>query len=148
MAENLRLARLFFLLLAIVTAGRWYLSFRVPYEVGTDKLSIVILTIFASLFYTAFCRRWRGFSLLQAVSLAALLAVSAQLVILLSTVVSYLAGLDTYFNNPKALNVTSAIPLGEALGRRAGGLVGNTIINSIVGMLGWAMGALLPADRK
>jgi hypothetical protein len=149
MSENLRLARLYFLLLAIVTAGRWYLGVRgVPYDQATDKISIVILTMFASLFYAAFCRRWRGFSLLQAVAFAALLGVTSQLVILASTVVSYLAGLETYFNHPKALNVQSAIPLGAALAVRAQGLVANTIINSIVGMLGWAMGGLLPADRK
>jgi hypothetical protein len=148
MAENLRLARLYFLLLALVASGRWLLSFRVPYEVGTDKMSIVTLTIFASIFYAAFCRRWRGYSLLQAMGLAATLALFGQLVIVLSTVASYALGLETYFNHPKALNVESAIPLGAALGRRAGGLVANTILNSIAGMLGWAMGGLLPADKK
>jgi hypothetical protein len=148
MAENLRLARLYFLLLALVTIGRWMLSFRVPYELGTDKMSIVTLTLFASIFYGAFCRRWRGYSLLRAMGLAATLAVCGQLVILLSTFASYAFGLETYFNHPKALNVETAIPLTAALGRRAGGLVGNTILNSIAGMLGWAMGGLLPADNK
>ena len=50
MAEYLRLARLYLLLLAIVTIGRWTLGFQnVPYEKATDKLSIVILTLFASI---------------------------------------------------------------------------------------------------
>ncbi len=148
MAENLRLARLYFLLLALVTIGRWMLSFRVPYESGTDKMSIVTLTIFSSIFYAAFCRRWRGYSLLRAMGLAATLAVCGQLVILLSTVASYALGLETYFNHPTALNVETAIPPLEALGLRAGGLVANTILNSIAGMLGWAMGGTLPADAK
>lgn len=148
MAQNLRLARPYFVLLALVAIGRWMLSFRVPYQVGTDKMSIVILTIFASVFYGAFCRRWRGYSLLQAMGLAAMLAFFGQLVILLSTAASYFLGLETYFNDPRALNVPAAIPLLEALGRRGVGLVSNTILNSIVGMLGWALGALLPADAK
>ena len=150
MAENLKLARLFYLLLALVTAGRLYLGVRgVPYEVASDKLSIVILTIFSSLFYAAFCRRWRGYTLFQAVTLAALLAASAQIVILLATLGSYLAGVDTYFNNPHALHAEHAghvFSLSEAVTTRLGGLVDNTVLNSVVGMLGWTMGALLPAD--
>ena len=148
MAQNLRLARLYFVLLAIVTIGRWMLSFRVPYQVGTDKLSIVTLTLFASIFYGAFCRRWRGYSVLQAMGLAATLAFVGQLVILLSTVASYALGLKTYFNDPIALNVPSAIPLGAALLTRTGGLVENTIVNSVAGLLGWALGGLLPTDAK
>jgi hypothetical protein len=148
MAQNLRLARLYLVLLAIVASGRWLLSFRVAYEVGTDKMSIVILTIFASVFYGAFCRRWRGYSLLQAMGLAATLAVFGQLVIVLSTLASYALGLETYFNHPKALNLEGVVPLSAALVSRARGLLANTILNGIVGMLGWALGGLLPADAK
>lgn len=147
MALYLRLARPYFVLLALVTIGRWILSFRVPFEVGTDKLSLVMLTLFSSVFYGAFCRRWRGFTLLQAVSMGATLAFFSQIVILLSTAASYLLGVESYFNNPRALQVTAAIPLGEAMVRRLGGLVTNMIVNGIVGMLGWALGALLPSDR-
>ena len=43
MAENLRLARLYMVMLVIVTVGRWVLGFQnVPYEKGTDKLSIFV----------------------------------------------------------------------------------------------------------
>src|SRR5207247_10439425 len=52
MAEHLKLARLYLLILAIVTVGRWSLGFRhVPYAQGTDKRSIVMMTLFASVFY-------------------------------------------------------------------------------------------------
>lgn len=148
MTEYLRLARLYFVLLALVTAGRWFVSFRAPYEVATDKVSIVILTIFASIFYGAFCRRWRGFGVVQAMSLAALLAFSSQIVIMLSTAVSYLAGLDTYFNHPKALRTAGDVSLAAALVIRLQGLVANTILNAVAGLIGWALGALLPAERK
>ena len=40
------------------------------------------------------------------------------------------------------------IPLGQALGLRVGGLVVNTLLNGIVGAIGWALGALLPRPAK
>jgi hypothetical protein len=148
MADYLKLARLYFLMLAIVAVGRWILSLQgVPYAKGTDKLSIVTLTLFASIFYGAFCRRWRGFKIAQAVTVGAVLGLSGQIVVLLSTLASYLLGLETYFNNPIALNSPEALPMGSALVARVGGLVANTILNGIAGALGWAMGALLPESR-
>jgi hypothetical protein len=145
MAENLRLARLYFVILAIVAGGRWLMSLQgVPYQKGTDKLSIVIVTLLSSIFYGAFCRRWRGLKIQQAMVLGATLGFVAQVVVLLSTVLSYLLGLETYFNNPIALNVTEALPLGSALVTRALGLGVNTVLNGIAGALGWAMGGLLP----
>ena len=145
MAEYLRLARLYVLLLAIVTVGRWTLGFQnVPYEKATDKLSIVILTLFASIFYGAFGRRWLNFRIGQAMAMAMLLAFLGQTVIFLSTGASYLLGLETYFNNPIALNAPEAVSFARAMGIRLGGLVANTILSAIAGALGWAMGALLP----
>ena len=101
MAENLRLARLYFVILAIVAGGRWVMSLQgVPYAKGTDKLSIVIVTLLSSIFYGAFCRRWRGFKILQAVTLGATLGLSAQVVIFVSTLLSYLLGLDDLLQQP------------------------------------------------
>jgi hypothetical protein len=152
MSENLRLARLYFVILLIVAGGRWVMSLQeVPYAKGTDKLSIVIVTLLSSIFYGAFCRRWRGLKILQAVTLGATLGLTAQIVIVVSTLLSYLLGLETYYNNPVALlgdtNAEAAVPLGSALAFRAVGLVVNTILNGIAGALGWAMGALLPESR-
>jgi hypothetical protein len=146
--DYLRLARLYFVILAIVAGGRWVMSFQgVPYAKGTDKLSIVIVTLISSIFYGAFCRRWRGLKIQQAMVLGATLGFVAQLVIFLSTVLSYLLGLETYYNNPIALNVAEALPLASALVTRAVGLGVNTILNGIAGALGWAMGGLLPESR-
>jgi hypothetical protein len=149
MANYLRLSRLYLLLLAIVTLGRWYLGnvAHVPYEVGTDKMSIVILTLFSSIFYGAFCRRWQGFGVLQALTLAALLGFMSQIVVLLSTVLSYGLGVDSYFTNPRALQADGPLSLGAALVVRARGLLGNTVGNAIAGMIGWLMGGLLPERR-
>jgi hypothetical protein len=150
MAENLRLARLYLLILAIVTVGRWSLGFRhVPYEQGTDKLSIVMMTLFASIFYAAFTRRWLGYRLLQAVALTMLLGLLGQVVIFLSTLASYALGIDSYFNNPMALTrQEAAVGFAQAMGIRVGGLVANTILNGIAGALGWAMGGVLPSSSK
>jgi hypothetical protein len=145
----LRLARPYLVLLAIVAAGRWLLSIKgVPYETGTDKMSIVVLTLFASIYYGAFGRRWQRFMLLQAVAMGATLAFLAELTILLSTLASYLLGMDTYFNHPRALNVAGPIPLAQAMVLRLQGMVSNIVFNGIMGMLGWALGALLPSDPK
>jgi hypothetical protein len=149
MAENLRLARLYLVILAIVAGARWGMSiFGVPYERGTDKVSIVIVTLFSSLFYAAFCRRWRGDRILPAVGLAMTFGVISQLVVLLSTVVSYLLGIHTYFDHPTALNQAAAVPFGLALEIRVSGLVANTLTNGIAGALGWAMGGLLPPLKE
>ena len=150
MAENLRLARLYLLILAIVTVGRWSLGLRhVPYEQGTFMFSIVTTTLFASIFYAAFTRRWLGYRLLQAVALTMLLGLLGQVVIFLSTLASYALGIDSYFNNPMALTrQEAAVGFAQAMGIRVGGLVANTILNGIAGALGWAMGGVLPSSSK
>lgn len=149
MAENLKLARLYVVMLAIVTVGRWMLGFYdVPYEKGTDKLSIVTLTIFASLFYGAFTRRWLGYRILQAIGLTMTLGLLAQVAIFLSTAAAYALGIDSYFNHPTALNQKEAVGFAQAMGLRVGGLVVNTFLAGIAGALGWVMGAILPASSK
>ena len=147
MERNLRLAHPFFLMLAIVVTGRWLQSlFGVPYEKGHHVFSIFILTIYSALFYGLFTRRWKGYRLLEAVMLGALMGLTSQFVILLSTVVSYALDLRTFFNHPTALNQPEAVAFGQALLIRAGGLVGNSITAGICAAVGWAIGGLLPEN--
>jgi hypothetical protein len=151
LGEYARLARPFFVLLAIVTIGRWLMgtAFGVPYATGTSVLSIVTLTLFASLLSGVFLRPWIGWRLPQAAGFAMYMAVVAQLVILLSTAASYLLGIDSYFNHPMALNrQADSISFGAAMGFRAGGLVVNSLLNGIAGALGWALGGLLPSQGR
>jgi hypothetical protein len=142
-----RLARPFFVMLAIVTIGRWLMgtAFAVPYAAGTSKMSIVTLTLFASLISAVFLRRWLGWRLTRAAGFAMFMAVVAQVVVLLSTVASYALGVPSYFNHPVALNQPEPVAFASALVIRAGGLVANTLLNGIAGSLGWALGGLLPA---
>src|SRR5437879_10499914 len=123
MAENLKLARLYLLLLAIFTVGRWLLgTFGVPYERSHYLFSIVIMTIHAAVFYGAFCRRWRRFRLWQAAGLAITLGLFSQIVIFVATLASYALGLHTYFNHPIALNAPglAEVPFAQAMLTRVG----------------------------
>jgi hypothetical protein len=145
MAQYLRLARLYFLLLAICTLGRWLMGvYKVPYDRGSPVFSIVILTTNAAILYGAFCRRWRGFSAWQAAIMGFVMGLASQIVIFLATALSYSLEMNTYFNNPIALNSPVPLSFGQAMLTRLGGLIGNPISAGIVGALGWAFGGLLP----
>jgi hypothetical protein len=145
MAETLRVARLFLVLLVVVTLGRWLMgTFGVPYEKGHHIFSIVILTTFSCLYYGAFTRRWLDYRLMNAVMLGVVMGLAGQVLILILTVLSYGLGIQSYFNHPTALNSPTALPFGQAMGVRLGGLVGNSIGAGIVAALGWALGGLLP----
>jgi len=146
--ENLRIARFYFLLLGLFAVGRWAQSLgQLEYSKGHHVFSIVTLTFLSSAYFAAFCRKWRGYSLLQAVMLGMTLGLAAQIVIFLSTAASYALGLHTYFNHPRALNVETELAMNDALVRRAQGLLLGPISNGVAAFLGWLMGGVLP-ERK
>ena len=130
--------------LLVILAGRLIIGASVPYEQGTHFFSLVTFSYLAALFFGAFSRRLWGFRWSQAMLLGAAIAVSAQILVILATLGSYLLGAETYFNHPTALNVEGPIPLGRALVVRLFGLVVNTIVASIIALIGWAMGKLVP----
>src|SRR5262245_36523308 len=137
MRDSLRVARFYFVLLALFTAGRWAQSLgRVEYSKGHHVFSIVILTFLASAYFAAFCRKWRGYGLLQSVLLGMALGLSAQVVIFLSTVLSYALGLQTFFNHPAVLEATEPVPLDAALVTRALGLLAGTIASGVAAFIG------------
>jgi uncharacterized membrane protein YagU involved in acid resistance len=147
MAENLKLARLYLLLLAIFTVAKWVQgTVGVPYEKGSFVFSIVIMTLHAAVFYGAFCRRWRRYRLWQAAGLGLTVGLLSQLVIFAATLLSYALGMHTYFNHPIALNAPGLVevPFGQAVVTRIGGVIVNPILTGIAGALGWAMGGVLP----
>jgi hypothetical protein len=153
MNDNLRLARLYMIVLAIFTVGRLATGLRgVPYERGTAIFSLVTMTFLSSAFYGAFGRRWLGFTVTKAMGLGLTLGLLGQTVIVIATVLSYALHVDTYFSNPRALDprVDPSVPIsfGMALLARAGGLVVNCLMNAVIGAIGWALGALLPGPGK
>ena len=152
MTMNLKLARVYFVLLALLVVLRFVLGNvrGVPYEKFTDKVSIVIITLVSALLYAAFARAFLGYRIFDAAKLAMTLGLTAQAAIFLATAVSYLLGIQSAFNHPLALNQAgvASVPMGAALGIRAGGLVVNTLATGIVGAIGWALGALLPTQKS
>ena len=69
-ADYLRVGRLYFILLAIFTVARLIQGATgVPYERAHQVFSIVTLTFMASAFFAAFCRRWRGYTIAQAMGI-------------------------------------------------------------------------------
>src|SRR3954464_1143999 len=140
MTENLRVARFYLVLLALFTVGRWAQSLgHVDYARAHHVFSIVTLTLLSSAYFAAFCRRWRAYTLLQAVMLGMTLGLMAQAVIFVSTALSYALGMHTFFNHPAALNAPGDLPMSEALVRRAIGLVAGPISNGVAAFLGWIM---------
>lgn len=148
MTRHFKLLGFYFWLLGIFTVGRWTLSFSgMPYERATIIFSLVPLALIASAHHAAFARAFAGYSMKDALGLGATIGVITQIVIFVSTVLSYLLGMNTLWNAPTALNQTAAIPLTAALAARTGGLVVNTILNVIAAALGYAMGGGLKTNR-
>lgn len=145
MSENLKLMRFYFWILALFTVGRWGLGFGgVEYAKAHQVFSLVTLALIASAHHAAFGRAFAGFSWKRAAGIGAMIGLATQVVIFVSTALSYLLGLETFFNNPTALNQTAAVPFGAAMLARLGGLVVNTILNTIAALIGYAMGGALP----
>ena len=148
MGDNFRLMRFYLWLLALFTAGRWALGFAgVDYAKAHQVFSIVTLSLIASAHHAAFARAFQGYGLKGAIGLGMTIGATAQIVIFVSTALSYGLGLETYFNAPQALNSPAALAFGAAMIARAGGLVANTITNGIAAAIGWAMGATLPRTQ-
>jgi membrane-bound metal-dependent hydrolase YbcI (DUF457 family) len=145
MWEMLRTARVYLLLLAGFTVGRWLQGTVVgtPYEKGHQVFSIVTLTLLSSLYYAAFGRAWRSWRLPQAMLFGLGLGLISQVVIWLATIASYAFEVDTYFRAPRALNVEAPVGFARAMVIRANGLLFNSGFTAIVAGLGWAMGGLL-----
>jgi hypothetical protein len=145
MGENLRLMRFYFWLLGLFTVGRWALGFAgIEYAKAHQVFSIVILSAIASAHHAAFARAFEGYSIGRAIGLGAMIGVVSQIVIFVSTFLSYALGLHTFFNTPQALNSTQEVGFGAAMASRSVTFVINTIINSVAAAIGWAMGGALP----
>jgi hypothetical protein len=146
--EYIRVARLYMIVLAIFTVGRLATGWlHVPYSRGHHVFSLVTLTLMAAAFYGAFCRKWRGYTVTEAMGVGLTIGILGQIVILLATLGSFALHADTYFVNPRAVtgsDMAGPVSFGQALGSRLGGAVINAIITAISAALGWVMGAVLP----
>jgi len=146
MSEYIRFAKLAILLLVLFLIGRLAVGASgMPYERGTVIFSLVPLSWTLSFVFAAFSRPLRGYGWRQAVLLGSTIVLTAQILIFGATVVSILAGVDTYFNNPIALNTTEPMGLGAAVVTRIFGLVVNVLVGGVImASLGWLGGKMLP----
>jgi hypothetical protein len=148
MHEYLRVTRPYMVLLAVFTVGRLALGLRgVPYERGHYVFSIVILSMLSSIFYGGFCRKWRGYTMAQALAVGATIGVLSQTVIFVLTFLSYALHVETYFANPRALNSDVPLSFAAAMAGRAAGFLFNTVSHAVAAGLGWVVGAALPDAR-
>ena len=145
MSENMKLIRFYLVLLAICTVGRWGLSLGgADYDKTHQIFSLVLLTNISSLYYGLLVRSFVGGGVKRAIVLGATLAIASQLVIFGSTALSYLLGINTFFNHPRALNATQALPMGQAMIGRTITFVANIVTNMISGALGWLIAGVVP----
>ena len=149
MKDRIQFARLAFLLLALFFVGKLIVGAAGgPYALGNRLFAMVPLTVQLCLLWGAMTRAFRGAGVGEAAKTGATIALFAQILIFTGTIVSYLLGVSTHFNEPMAIvGEDRAVALGEAVMARGVGIAINTVIGTIAGSLGWALGALLPARQ-
>src|SRR5947207_9167762 len=149
MKEKLDFVRLPILLFVLFFIGRLALGAgmgvnKSSYDLSNRLFSMVILQVHVGLLWGAVGRRYRGYGIGGSVTAVVLAVLASQILIFAGTAVSYLAGLNTFFNFPEALNQQAAIGFGSAMAARTATLIANCVIGAIVGAIGWALGGLVP----
>lgn len=147
MKERMRFIRLALVLLALFFVGKLIVGAAGgSYALGTRLFAMVPLTVQLCLIWGAMTRAFRGKSIGEAILTGASIALFAQILIFSATILSYLLGASTHFNDPMAIvGEDRVVPLGEAVGARAAGVAINTVVGVVAGSIGWALGALLPS---
>ncbi|HET9132348.1 MAG TPA: hypothetical protein VFO86_15435 [Terriglobia bacterium] len=149
MKEKLSFVRLPILLFVIFFIGRLVLGAAMgiskeSYDISNRLFSMVILEVHVGLLWGAVGRRYRGYRIGEAITAVVLAVLVSQILIFAGTAFSYIAGVDTFFNYPEALNQQTAVAFGAAMGARTITLIANCIIGAICAAIGWALGGLLP----
>src|SRR5215510_5338751 len=152
MKEKLAFVRLPIVLFVIFFVGRLAIGAasgvsKETYDNANRLFSMVVLQVHVALLWAAVGRRYRGYGIGGSVTAVVLAVLASQILIWLGTAVSYLAGVNTFFNFPEALNVSQPIGFGAAMIARTITLVANCVVAAILGSLGWALGALIPKDK-
>ena len=149
MKEKLQFVRLPILLFVIFFIGRLALSAALgvnkeTYDIANRLFSMVILEVHVGLLWGAVGRRYQGYGIGGSIVAVVLAVLASQILIFAGTAFSYIAGADTFFNFPEALNQGAAIGFGAAMVARTITLIVNCFIGAICAAIGWALGGLLP----
>ena len=148
--EYLGIARFGLIVILIVTIGRWALSLSgVPYfPRGSVVFSLVPASYFLAICYGAMTPKLYGLSWSQALVPVVIILLFTQILIFSSTIISYSAGMETYFNHPEALGATEKISAGAAYVERSKALVINVIAGCVIALLGQVLGKALPPRTR
>ena len=133
--------RLEFIRLAMVLLGLFFIGKLIvgaaggSYALGTRLFAMVPLTVQLCLIWGAMTRAFKGQGVGEAAITGASIALFAQILIFSGTVLSYLLGASTHFNEPMAIRRRriGRVALGEAVLARGVGIVINTVIGTIAG---------------
>jgi hypothetical protein len=151
LSRVLRFVRLPLVLIVVWAVLRFMLLpvFHVPYEPrGNAMLSVLGLTIISCLYFGAMSRRVGNFSWVGTILVGVVLGFWAELLILIMTLISFAAGVETYYIHWDALNIPKDAPhatMAQAMVTRAGGLIAGPILGTIMALIGRAVfSALAP----
>ncbi len=146
----LRFVRLPLLLILIWAVLRFLMQpvFGAPYAPrGNAAFSVVGLTLVSCLYFGAMSGRVARLSWLGAFPVGVVIGLFAQILIFTATLVSYAAGIETYFIHWDALNVPegTSVPMGKAMISRASGLFFGSLFAGVFALIGRAVfGKLAP----
>ena len=168
LSSVLRFVRLPFLLVLIWTVARFSLGLAgVPYAPrGNAMFSVYSVMLLSSIYFGALSQRIGGFNWKGTALVGASIGVWAQVLILLATLISYTAGLNTYFIHWDALNVDPAkfsismadaltnppeqltAPMAQAMVGRLFGILINGILMALAALIGRLLSGLAPGARN
>jgi hypothetical protein len=149
----LRFVRLPLVLLVIWAVLRFMQQpvFHTPYVPrGNAMISVLGLAIISCLYYGAMSQRVGGFSWVGTILIGVIIGLWAQILIFTATLISFGAGIETYYVHWDALNIPEGThaTMAQAMRTRAGGLIAGPILGIIMALIGRAIfGALSPKCR-
>ena len=149
MKDRIEFIRLAIVLLVLFFIGKLVVgALGGSYDLGIRLVAMVPMTIHLALLWGAMTRAFRGEGKGSAFITGACIALVAQLLIFSGTMLSYLLGVSTHFNEPMAIvGADQEVTLGQAFLARVGGVVFNPILGGIAGLIGWALGGLIPSKK-
>lgn len=149
----LRFIRLPMLMILIFAIGRFYLGASgAAYTPRNNAIfSTVMLTIATLVYWGALSKRVGKFGWKGTLAIGVALGLWNQILIFLFTAISYMAGIETYYNNWDNLNIPegTTMPMGEALlTRRLGGLLFGAISGILFVSIGRLFSFLAPSAPR
>ena len=143
-----RFVRLPILLLVIFTIARFILGVAgVPYAPrGNAMFSVVDLMLVSSFYFCALSIEVGKFSWSGTILVGIVVCLTAETLVLLATLISYLGNLNTYFIHWDALNVSpgTSVPFGNAMMARTRGLIAGPVLGIITASLERVFLTLVP----